>query len=90
MNDLCYCIPSPGTENRLGHVHAAKITPEEWAKGIMAIAALSNGSRMNHLAGLPKAIKQAQKILTSKTKPKRGRLCAPCADKQEESRSMEC
>lgn len=38
-DDLCYCKPG-----FTGHVHAAKITSEEWATGVLAITALSTGS----------------------------------------------
>jgi hypothetical protein len=65
-DNLCYCTPSPGTESRLGHIHGAKLTAEQWATGIMAIATLAGSSRMPHLSGLPKAVKKAQRILLKK------------------------
>lgn len=38
-DDLCYCKPG-----FTGHIHAARITPEEWAKGVLAIDFLGRGS----------------------------------------------
>lgn len=38
-DDLCYCKPG-----FTGHVHAAKLTDEEWAKGVLAIDFLGRGS----------------------------------------------
>lgn len=37
--DLCYCKPG-----FTGHVHAAKIDPEVWARGVLAIDFLGRGS----------------------------------------------
>ena len=58
---LCHCLPG-----RTGHVHAVKITPEEWARGILAIKVLAGDCQMVRLAGLPKAVKQARRILRGK------------------------
>lgn len=63
--DLCYCIPSPGTKERLGHVHGARLSKEEWAKGILAIAALagSNTDILPWLDKLPVAVRDAKRIV---------------------------
>ena len=38
-SDLCYCKPG-----FTGHVHAAKIDEETWARGVLAITELGRGS----------------------------------------------
>lgn len=38
-NGLCYCKPG-----FTGHVHGARLTPEEWAKGVLAIDFLGRNS----------------------------------------------
>lgn len=38
-SDLCYC-----KLGFTGHVHAARISPEEWAEGVLAIDFLGRGS----------------------------------------------
>lgn len=62
---LCHC---GGGENysggaRLGHVHAAKISSVEWARGICAMAELAGDSKVPWLADLPRAVRQARAIL---------------------------
>jgi len=60
-DDFCHCMPG-----RTGHVHAAKISPEDWAMGILAMEKLTDSCMMVHLAGLSKAAKQARRILKAK------------------------
>jgi len=38
-DDLCYCKPG-----FTGHVHAVKLTDEEWARGVLAIDFLGRNS----------------------------------------------
>lgn len=45
-DDLCYCKPG-----FTGHVHAARISDEDWAKGVLAIDFLGRGS---HAISTPK------------------------------------
>ena len=66
--EVCYCTPSPGTKTRLGHVHAAKLTFEEWARGILVMEALAGNSMVPWLTNLPRAAKQARTILKRTTR----------------------
>lgn len=63
--DLCYCKPG-----FTGHVHAARLSAEEWARGILAMADLARDSQVPWLAGLPKAERQARKILQKRSRSK--------------------
>ena len=60
--DLCYCMPG-----RTGHVHATKITAEEWAAGILAMEKLARDCMAPYLAPLPKAANRARRILAQAT-----------------------
>ncbi len=65
MMGMCYCEKGvvPGSSTRLGHVHAASLSPVEWAKGVLAIEALAGDSRAPWLADLPKAARKARAIM---------------------------
>ena len=59
-DDLCYCKPG-----FTGHVHAARITPEEWAQGVLAIDFLGRSSMATSTPKLSaKNRRAAEKILT--------------------------
>jgi hypothetical protein len=68
-NDLCYC--KPGFTGQL--YNAAKVTPEVWAAGVLAIDALGAGSMS---AATPKLSAKnrrvAERIMQRKAKGERG------------------
>lgn len=58
-DDLCYCQPG-----FTGHIHAAKVTPEEWAHGVLAIDFLSRGSMATATPKLtPKNRRKAEAVM---------------------------
>jgi hypothetical protein len=64
-DDLCYCKPG-----FTGHVHAARISPEEWAEGALAIDFLGRGSMATSTPKLtPKNRRKAEAIMAQSTKP---------------------
>lgn len=58
-DDLCYCIP-----RATGHIHGAKIDMKIWAKGILAIHALTEPYSLNRPPA--KSVRQAKQILKAK------------------------
>jgi hypothetical protein len=67
--DLCYC-----KLGFTGHVHAAKISPEEWAQGVLAIDFLSRNSMATSTPKLtPKNRKAAERILAGRLRKGEGK-----------------
>jgi hypothetical protein len=67
IDNLCYCKPG-----FTGHIHAARITPEEWAEGVLAIAELGRGSMATTTPKLSPKNRRAAEAIVSKS-PRRMR-----------------
>jgi hypothetical protein len=64
-DDLCYCKPG-----FTGHVHAAKISPEEWARGVLAIDFLGCGSMATSTPKLTAKNRRAAEKIMKQTEAK--------------------
>lgn len=61
-DNLCYCKPG-----FTGHVHAARITPEEWAQGVLAIAELGRDSMAVSTPRLTPKNRRAAEAITQRS-----------------------
>jgi hypothetical protein len=66
-NDLCYCKPG-----FTGHVHAAKISPKDWAQGVLAIDFLSRGIMATSTPKLSAKNRRAAEAIVKQADRQRG------------------
>jgi hypothetical protein len=62
-DDLCYCKPG-----FTGHIHAARLSDEEWAEGVLAIDSLGRNNMATSTPKLSARDRRAAKKIQKRSK----------------------